>query len=131
VAFTNVMTERRIGQRWPSSGLAIGWDLQRRGVRGRRFVARDGIVLDVSFSGAAILAPVELGMTGGRVVTVAHGPQLGNVMIRRVMPTDRHDQVVYGVEFIDTPDQLVEALVTHAAGGPWLHPYEGLWDLNL
>jgi hypothetical protein len=131
VAFTSVTTERRIGQRWPSTGLAVGWDVHKRsGLRGRRYVARDGIVLDVSVSGAAIIAPVDVEMTQGRVVAVAHGPHIGNVMIRRVMATDRHEQVIYGVEFIDAPISLVSTLVERAADGPNAHPYEGLWALS-
>ena len=133
VATTSVTNERRIGRRWPSSGLAVGWDLQRAGgIRRHRVRARDGLVLDVSVSGAAILAPVDDDLVAGRLLAVGHGHHVGHVLIRRVLRSDRRDQAIYGVQFIDAPTGLVEGLIAQASADPTPeapHPYEGLWSL--
>jgi hypothetical protein len=133
VATTSVTNERRIGRRWPSSGLAVGWDLQRAGgIRRHRVRARDGVVLDVSVSGAAILAPIDDDLVAGRLLAVGHGRHIGHVLIRRVQRSDRRDHAIYGVQFIDAPAGLVETLIELAAADPAPrapHPYEGLWSL--
>ncbi len=107
----------------------MGWDLQRGGVR-RRVQARDGVVLDVSVSGAAVRAPSDPELIEGRVLAIGHGAFVGHVMIRRVVPTERREQNVYGVEFVDTPVRLVEALIELSSNAEAPHPYEGLWALN-
>ncbi len=100
-------------------GLVVVWNIEpnartRRQARPRSS-STNGNVIDVTPVGAAIIAPADEGLTAGCSVVIGYGSTLCAAVIRRVVATDRAAHSVYGVTFVDPPEQMIEHLVIHAA----------------
>lgn len=107
---------RRIGERKQLSPLTVGWTTQhveRGGVLGRkkvRTLQQSGRLLDISVSGAAILAPRFPGLRQGCSVLISFEGFEGVVEVRRWEPTEDDDLLRYGVQFVDMDPRLKDRL---------------------
>ena len=95
-----VNRSRRIGERLAVQGIVLGWD-----TRGRRSPRRirpfaEADIIDVSVSGAQLLAPDNARIDVGHQVTIAAGGALGVVKVKRIVPVANGQLAVFGVEFV-------------------------------
>jgi len=116
--FSARLSERRIGQRVPTPGLALGWHPpppKKRFGRSKELDLRCQ-VLDVSVTGMGVVAPDAGEVKPGSLVVVDLDGEETNVQVRRMRP--RGDGTCfYGVVFIRLGSRLqaeVEAVVTAA-----------------
>lgn len=103
--------QRRIGERLGVQGLVVGWNTRDRRIprwRHRPFVEAD--VIDVSVSGAQLLAPITSGIAVGTELTIAAGGALGRVRVRRIVPMSQQPLACYGIEFVEL-DPALEAML--------------------
>lgn len=102
------ITNQRIGDRVPVDVDGVEW--QPAGPRRSRFkrtrlVAR---IVEVSVSGAGILAPAEPHVPLGQIVTIVLNGRQGSVCVRRRERTADPAVIRYGVEFVSLDNPLIE-----------------------
>lgn len=101
--------EQRLGARVETDGLWFAWDLERRErrtLRERRRHRNDqqwGLVVDLSVSGAAIVAPFAPHLRRGSMLFVEAGGFRGMIAIHRVAEIGDPERRLYGVSFVDFP----------------------------
>ncbi|MCU1345462.1 MAG: hypothetical protein JWL70_1728 [Acidimicrobiia bacterium] len=106
--------ERRIGQRVRITDLAWTWEVPRP--RGRfalgsaRLVLQEARVVNLSVTGAGLLAPHNKLLHPGVRVAVLVGETAGVVQIRQVRSTFDEDSSYYGVRFVVLDDDLRRVL---------------------
>lgn len=111
-----VNRSRRIGERLGVHGVVVSWNTGgRRLPRKRRRPFPEADVIDVSVSGAQLLAPIGSLIRVGQVVTIAAGGSLGSVQVRRIVPVTNGPLCVFGVEFIELEPPLEALLFAHLA----------------
>ena len=110
-----VNRSRRLGERLGVHGVVVSFNTQgRRQPRWRRKFAEADVV-DVSVSGAQLLAPDDHTVEVGQKITVCAGGALGSVRVRRIVPVTNGPLCVYGVEFISLEPPLEALLFAHLA----------------
>jgi hypothetical protein len=100
---------RRLGERIPLGEVLISWrvdEVIRGRLRDKPRPAEIGRVLDVSVSGAAIVAPASPDLRPGRVVAIRVDGADALVRIRRIDGFGEEDWRLYGVEFLETDLEL-------------------------
>lgn len=106
--------EQRLGARVATDGLWFAWDLDRRDRRGLIARLRDparqqwGQVVDLSVSGAGIIAPRAEHLRRGSMLTVEAGGFKGMVAIHRIADTDDPGSAMYGISFVDFPPAFTD-----------------------
>lgn len=101
--------ELRLGARVPVQGLWVLWDLgrvDRRSARERRrhpVEQQFGQVMDLSVSGAGIVAPAAAHLRVGTMIDIEAGGFKGMIAIHRISEIGDPDQRLYGVSFVDFP----------------------------
>jgi hypothetical protein len=113
-----VNRSRRLGERRAVRGIVLDWDTKGRrrpGIVRRRF--DDADVIDVSVSGAQLLAPRDERLRRGDVVTVVAAGALGKVRIIRVADVTNGRLSVYGVEFVHLEPALESLMFAQLADG--------------
>ncbi len=112
--------ERRIGRRWSTASFVIAWNVggKKDTWRGKRALPpQEGQVLDISVSGASILAPSDQNLRLGSRLVVGFQRERSTVTVRRVSDVDDEDgSTLYGIEFIDAPAHMVSSLMERATG---------------
>lgn len=103
------------------NALAVRWNTARRprSWRDRTAAGADGLVRDVSLSGALIEVDEESPLEVGEEVEVMLGQNRGTVVVRHVTPADGTHGVLYGVEYGDGDSALkqqFEIVVAHLRG---------------
>lgn len=122
-------TNRRVGQRHPIESVPVTWraDLPRRsGLLRRRTGAQPAHMVDLSVSGAAVVAPAAGDLRVGSVVVVDYEGHAGRVVIRRIAAGPIASAgSLYGVEFSEPNGELTSALydlfIRHTSGVPDWH----------
>ena len=102
------ITNQRIGDRIPVYVDGVEWQpvAPRRSLFKRpRLTAR---VVEVSVSGAGILAPAEPHVPLGQIVTIVLNDRAGTVHVRRRERTTDPATLRYGVEFVSLDNPLAE-----------------------
>jgi hypothetical protein len=98
---------RRIGQRLRTAELSLVWEVPRPRPRlsfmPRKTMLQDAKVVNLSVTGAGLLAPPNDGLRVGIRVTVKIGGAIGVVQIRRMGATYDEGLVYYGVRFVVLP----------------------------
>lgn len=94
----------------------VTWHIERRDTRPllqrRRHPLETlyGRVVDLSVSGARIIAPTDPSLrVGSTLVILAEGCR-GLVAIKQLAPTDEEGLTSYGVSFVDFPDRFTQAV---------------------
>lgn len=105
--------DRRLGWRLPVSDMWVTWRLDRpdrRPLRQRRFPLERqfGRVVDLSVSGARIIAPFAADLRVGSLIRIEIEGHKGTVAIHRVEPTDAEGLWSYGVSFVDFPPKFTD-----------------------
>jgi PilZ domain-containing protein len=101
--------ERRIGERFQAEEPRMGWRVPQKSGNARRDRRRtpnsECRFLDVSITGARLLAPEEMDLRVGSQILVDYNGEPTSVKIRRV---ERHNHAfsVYGVSFIELGPRL-------------------------
>lgn len=97
--------ERRIGVRVPTEGVEVRW-IPRPEVVDLREDAYLGRVVEVSVTGAAVIASSNLPVEVSSQARVRFGDTESTVMIRHVTPTDTDGVSRYGIEWSRLEDPL-------------------------
>ena len=106
-----VNRSRRLGERLAVHGLVLGWNTRgRRTPRWKHRQFDEADVIDVSVTGAQLLAPDDLRIIVGHRVTIVAGGAIGAVRVKRIVPVSNGPLALYGVEFI-TLEPPLEALL--------------------
>lgn len=95
----------RLGERIALGDVLIGWrvgEVLPGRLRDRLRPTDVARILDVSVSGAAIIAPYAPEMRPGRPVAIRLGDADGIVRIRRIAEISEPDWRLYGVEFVES-----------------------------
>lgn len=112
---------RRIGERLNVHGIVLSWNTGgRRTPKWKRRPFDEADVVDVSISGAQLLAPDDGKVQVGDTVTIVAGGAIGSVIVRRIVPISQGGLAVFGVEFL-LLDGALESLLFAAlqqAGRP-------------
>ena len=98
---------RRLGERHPATGVTVDWDTSRTPPRRLgRSRPRQAYVLDVSVTGALLVARRNPRLAVGERVTIGAGGSFGTVRISRIadLPETRHS--AYGAEFVELDEPL-------------------------
>ncbi len=69
-----------------------------------------GLLVNVSVSGAGVLAPDTMDLQPGSLVTIAFEGTTGEVIVRRISSCGNESQNLYGIEFAE-PSSPLTALV--------------------
>jgi len=122
------MDERRVGRRVEIDGEPVTWIVDPPGWK--IWLTKEeceGRIVDLSVSGAGIVAPGDLGLEAGTIVGIRFRDHDGIVIVRRVAESDEEGQAYYGVMFHQL-HPAVERWV-HDTVGKLVHP-EGdvLWN---
>jgi len=116
-------TQHRLGERAAVEGLWVGWHLDRQDQRGylerRRHPVEQqwGLVVDLSVSGAGIVAPVSHQIAIGSMIDIEAGGFRGLVAVHRIAETDDPETRVYGVSFVDFPPAFTDFVYGWLAAG--------------
>jgi hypothetical protein len=109
-----VFRRERIATRYPSATTPIGWMIPKRRRWGNASwdpVAAEGAIVEVSLTGAAIVAPNRYFAPIGYRSRVVWGDHSGEVVIRRSAPYQGSSSLtLYGVEYVEQPSALGRAL---------------------
>ncbi len=74
-------------------------------------------MVDISVSGASILAPADESLQRGSRLVVGFEQERSLVTLRRIsMSGDDDGRWIYGIEFIDAPAHMVSRLMERATG---------------
>lgn len=92
---------QRIGHRYDLAGLDVRWGPGN---------GKAGQIVDLSVSGAGIVAPTDRRAAVGEVITIAIEGQPTEAIVRDIRPAERDGYQHYGVEFLDTPAELLAVL---------------------
>ena len=101
---TSITDERRIGKRRGVEPVRVGWMVDRPERVGRRLRRRlagmpgHGVLLDVSVSGAQVLAPADPEIRIGTRFDIEVKGVVGRVVVRRIVHSATPDLCLYGVE---------------------------------
>lgn len=119
--------ERRIGRRTPIEPVELQWIAPqvRRGLRRREPTPQRAQLVELSVSGAMILAPGG-DTQPGHVVEILWNGHSGTVIVRRVTPTTTPDLGLFGVEFKQWDVQLRD-LVSQTLGRQRPEDLESRW----
>jgi len=118
---------RRVGDRLAVQGIVLGWNTKgRRTPRWKRQPFAEADVIDVSVSGASVLAPDDRSILLNQKVTVTAGGALGEVRVRRIVPVSNGQTAVFGVEFVSLEEPL-EALLYSRLGSLGPRPDDIVW----
>lgn len=100
--------ERRIGRRFDAPRNRIAWRLGRpvRGVPWLRRRSEVGLLVNVSVSGAGVLAPDCMDLEPGSRVTIGFEGTTGQVIVRRISSCGDESQNLYGIEFAEPGSPL-------------------------
>ncbi|MCU1351613.1 MAG: hypothetical protein JWM05_822 [Acidimicrobiales bacterium] len=113
--------ERRIGERRRvSSTEAIRWrvaDGTKKGPGRKKRLGSDGVLDNLSVSGAGFVALATSGLRVGMYLELQLGGCWGLVHLVRERPTASPDHLYYGVTFV-TAEPLFMAQVDQRVGGP-------------
>jgi hypothetical protein len=132
--FTDVATEtiyeKRIGRRHPIDRVPIGWRVDRplKGIRRSKRRHEQGVLLDLSMSGAKVQAPTSPDLAVGRKVTIEIEGLTGEMRIRRIAESDVRGESVYGLEFLDATADMARR-VHYRLIGQFEVAEEGIDDL--
>ena len=105
------MMNRRIGNRHAVDVRNVSWLPQqhrRKQFRLRKATPLTGRLVDLSFTGASVIAP--RGISVGERVTIAVGNRRGIVAVRRSTPIAGSPFERYGVEFLALDDGLKDLI---------------------
>lgn len=124
--------ERRLGQRRVLGPVAVRWRLDEKGNgdtdRGSTVPERAGL-LDLSASGARIMARASTDLAVGDITHVQIRDASGPVIVRRIAPSSQPGFSNYGIEFADPlsplPQLIHQELARQAAAGPSAGPGTG------
>lgn len=106
-----VNRSRRMGERLAVHGVVLSWDTRgRRSPRWKRRRFDEADVIDVSVSGAQLLAPDNQRIAVGHRVTIVAGGAIGVVRVKRIAPVTHGPLAIFGVEFV-TLEPALEALL--------------------
>lgn len=109
-----VNRSRRLGERLGVHGVVVGWDTAgRRSPRRHRRTFAEADVIDVSVTGAQLLAPTSPRIDIDSVVTIAAGGALGVVRVTRIVPVTNGPLRVFGVEFVELEAPMEALLFAH------------------
>lgn len=100
--------ERRIGRRFDAPRNRIAWRVDRP-VLGLPWVRRRsevGLLVNVSVSGAGVLAPDCMDLQPGSRVTIGFEGTTGDVIVRRISSCGGESQNLYGIEFAEPASPL-------------------------
>ena len=106
--------EQRLGARLDVSNLWVLWDIGRADRRSARERRRHPIeqqfaqVVNLSVSGAAVVAPHAPHLRVGSMLDIEAGGFRGMVAIHRIAECGDPDQRVYGVSFVDFPPAFTD-----------------------
>lgn len=81
------------------SGLTVEWNTRGK-VRSSRVRPRHADVLDVSITGARLVAPQKPSVAVGQTITIAAGGSRGTVTVRHIELLSHAHLAAYGVEFL-------------------------------
>ena len=107
--------DRRLGWRLPIGHMWVTWRLDRpdrRPLRQRRtpMERQFGRVLDLSVSGAGILARFEPDLRVGSLIRIEIDGYRGTIALHRIESTDDEAFWFYGVSFVDFPPKFTDAI---------------------
>ena len=121
--------ERRIGQRSLSHEPRVGWRVPPKSARARkdprRWPQSECSFVDLSVSGARILAPSSTQLRVGSRVLLDYEGEMTSARIRRVEYYNR-TLSIYGVVFVELGGQLKE--IIYAITGQHRGDIETRWD---
>lgn len=106
--------EQRLGSRVDVDELWVAWDLGRPDRRGflekRRHPVEQqfGQVVNLSVSGAAVVAPVAQHLRVGSMIDLEAGGFRGMVAVHRVDDIGDPERRLYGVSFVDFPPAFTD-----------------------
>lgn len=104
----------RMGERLAVHGLVLDWDTRgRRSPRWKRSRFDEADVLNVSVTGAQLLAPDNHRIAVGHRVTIVAGGALGVVRVQRIVPVTNGPLALFGVEFVTLEAPLEALLFSH------------------
>lgn len=107
---------RRLGERLDVSGIVVDWNVGATKASLLRRRRRDRAdVIDVSVTGAQLLAPSNERLAVGDTLVIGAYGDTGTVQIRRISPVNNGKISVFGVEFLELEPALAELLFTTIA----------------
>ncbi len=121
--------ERRIGHRKSVVGLQCKWDLDGAGVKKRlfkRYSPTTAEVVELSLSGATIVAVSSPLLTPGTAVALEIEGQRGGVAIRNIAPASIDGFSRYGVEFLQL-EPGIRIRITEFVGSDRPDNLETIW----
>ncbi|MFN8052162.1 MAG: hypothetical protein U0Q22_12030 [Acidimicrobiales bacterium] len=112
-----VNRSRRLGERHAVLGVVVDWNTggRRRPGFGRR-AFEEADVIDVSVTGAQLLAPRDERIRVNQHLTIVAAGALGTVRVRRVADLVNGRLSVYGVEFSGLEPALEALMFSQIAG---------------
>jgi hypothetical protein len=119
-------SNRRIGERLATPDLVVTWEVSRKGRFRTKIEVEPVQVLNVSATGAALVAPRVPGLMRRSVVPIHVN---GTTMMAKVMrdePTAIVGMTAYGVQFLDPEADAVEFMLEHG-GVSDRNQLESLW----
>ena len=104
--------EKRLGKRQSTPDITIGWRTDHEARKGLRMKPdpQEGLIVDLSVTGAGVLAPTADDLRPGMRVKVSFRGEDGSVIVRRVSPTTDPAVTRYGVSFQDFDQRLLNAV---------------------
>ena len=111
--------EKRLGKRQSTPDIRIGWRIDRETRRGLRMKPdpQEGVIIDISVTGAGVLAPASDELRPGSRVRISFDSHEGTVSVRRIAPTSDPAVSRYGVTFEEGHGPLIDAVNRYLAGG--------------
>lgn len=110
---------RRLGERIPIGDVLLVWRAEDEGDRRSRRRGAEpevGRLLDVSVSGAAVVAPTATELRAGSAVLVQLGNARAVVRVKRIEDFGDDDWRTYGVEFVETEPEFLD-WINHLLNG--------------